>query len=892
MASAGNFDRVLRLYIDNYNAEVTLQNAEERRRKATERAELRNTVLIDIKGVCGQSEASIVQRFMQGCERLVGKNQVFAQLTCEEGGIDIGQLITIQGNTGEAIYYNIIRNTFLYPEGSDDFLLHVGYRSAPFTEGWERYPFRFVVLNETEIPSERIRQQFRNGVKHCILQPLIDLYEKMSANSEKKSSKDKCRQKANQLRKLLEVYPNGVPEDKMEEVAKIAQRKIAFYDILGGEMMAFNEKSTKTLHFTNTRRDHVEEGRITKNMDWISVSREELDRLIKETESGHRLINGTVKHPYMLRTLDACYTTSNEDEEYAKFDKPFKQFGLNAIKHHEVNAFLKSGCLINSAPVRMTEVEDIVEDNIEDDKEMKHIDLSKAYTQDKVCPYYQGIFAMPHHYARGEFDREFLKTHVGIYQFIVLKRVGGNLEKLGLRIGCYDLPSPEILYLMDKGVKLKVIAGCWGSVVDIEYTPEMLEKDKNGLSRYAIWAGKLSQNNLTDTFTFNGDREWASHLKFQLGEDKVAWFEDMKMITVTVPKASHKTRHHMLSFITAYLRINMLETMSAIDGEIHRVICDGIYFKGTIGEVAVKYKDKPVKNSHAFGSGWYRETECSTRLWPLYDSRFDGNCVLAGAGGTGKTTSVFNYGGLLNPLYVVPTHELGKNSGKRYCTVHRYLGIGAEGKPCETYNQKYGVPNVILVDEATMIEASWIERIIAMPHTQVIIAGDIDGKQWYQCRGGYPGNFSKIWNDPSWRYVFYETDYRALDDKLKTLKLALRSEMKRIFGSGAEEIQMRHFIKTRPDLRGDIYTMKEAMEATGGDDIWICSTKKRIAMLKEAGIKSKWGESEEPGYTIHSFQGQTISNRRVFITLDAFEYAMIYTAVSRVREFWQIVFVG
>jgi len=884
MATAANFDRTLRLFIDNYNAEITQQNQAEKRRRAEQRAELRNIVLMDIKGVCGQSEVGIVDRIKGACERLVGKNQVFVQFTCEGWGIDVAELITIGNGDADAIYFNKIR-PFLYPDGSDKFILHDGPMDAnPLLHlTWQTYPFRFVVLNETEIPAERIRQRFRDGAKHCILQPLADLWIKMSENSETKSSKDRCRQKANQILRLLAVYPDGVPEDKMEEVAKVAQRKIVISDIIGREMMIFNEKSTKSFHFTNTRRDHVEEGRLTFDKDWIHVTREELDKLIAEKEWG--LINGTRKYPFMFRTLDGCYTTSNEDEEYAKFDKPFKKFGLNAIKHPELNAFFKSSCLVNSAPVRMTEVEDIVEDSIEDDKEMKHIDLSKAYTQDKATSYYQGIFAMPQHYARGNFDREFLKTHVGIYQFIVSnKNKGGMLEKLGLVPQVYDLPSPEILYLMDKGVELKVLAGCWGSVIDIEYTDIMLEKDKNKHSRYAVWAGKLSQNNLTDTFTFKGDREWASHLKFQLGEDKVHWYEDLKMITLTIPKISHKTRHHMLSFITSYLRINMLETMSAIDGEIHRVICDGIYFKGTLGEVNVKYKDKPIKNSHAFGSGWYKPSECSTSSWPLYDARFDGNCVLAGAGGTGKTTSVFSYGGLINPLYVVPTHELGKASGRHYQTVHRMGGI-----ECDAYQEQTGDPNVIVLDELTMIDGEHVHKIVKMyPHSQIIIAGDVDKEgRWFQCRNGYPGNFSKIWNDTSWRFVYFETDYRALDDKLKNLKTAVRNEMKRVFTSSVAELQMREFIK----MNYDTHTMKEAMAVTGGDDIWICCTKDRLATLKKEGIKSKWRDREEAGYTCHGFQGQTIANRRVFITLDIFEYAMLYTAISRVREFWQIVFV-
>ena len=52
------------------------------------------------------------------------------------------------------------------------------------------------------------------------------------------------------------------------------------------------------------------------------------------------------------------------------------------------------------------------------------------------------------------------------------------------------------------------------------------------------------------------------------------------------------------------------------------------------------------------------------------------------------------------------------------------------------------------------------------------------------------------------------------------------------------------------------------------------------------------GEGEQRGsFTIHSFQGLTIETGKVFICIsDIFEYAMIYTAISRCVNMSQIVF--
>jgi hypothetical protein len=44
-------------------------------------------------------------------------------------------------------------------------------------------------------------------------------------------------------------------------------------------------------------------------------------------------------------------------------------------------------------------------------------------------------------------------------------------------------------------------------------------------------------------------------------------------------------------------------------------------------------------------------------------------------------------------------------------------------------------------------------------------------------------------------------------------------------------------------------------------------------------------------FTTHSFQGFTIKDKKVFIVLDLFEYAMLYTSISRCVNFNQIVLV-
>jgi len=87
------------------------------------------------------------------------------------------------------------------------------------------------------------------------------------------------------------------------------------------------------------------------------------------------------------------------------------------------------------------------------------------------------------------------------------------------------------------------------------------------------------------------------------------------------------------------------------------------------------------------------------------------------------------------------------------------------------------------------------------------------------------------------------------------------------------------------------------------NDVFIAGTHATNKMLLENNcvsghINSKKeinynGEGEKRGsFTIHSYQGLTIADKKVFIMLDTFEYAMLYTAISRCTRIQQITLVA
>ena len=904
------------LLLEQYNQDVKEHNKQVKKEKATKKKEATKkivafiekynkpkNVIVDIKSINYDDvdevkQEQIKEQIINGLKKLVGKPICYLQLTYtnyilsdvngiiekKQKHIRVGELINITKKNATSIYWEDI-----LPKISEE-----GYGSISLleTQQGDNYlvtfdSFRLVITTDDKIPSERIKQSFRDGEMHCVIEPLYNLWKKMSDNSENVSSKKRCLQMANKIKKLEEIYPNGVPEDKMEEVAKVASRCIVLHDIIGNIIHKFNESSSKMFHFTNTRKNHIDTGFITLNEKFEKVSCDELNQIIKKSSWG--LYGGDFRNPQSFNTSEGSYAIFNEEYDlYQEFNKNLgiKNYAINAVKFKELNEFLREGQVINSAPIALCGNpnyanmydDDNYDKNYVNSLNVKHADVEKAYTQHKKSSYYMGFLGKIHRWNKGKFNKEFITKHVGMFKIKVIKCNHKLFSLLGIKEGlCYTMVSPEILKLIDVGIEVEIFAGCWGSTFDFDYTDEMLQN-----RNYCIWAGKLGMDNEYNTYSFKGDAEWASHLKYELGDDNVFYFKELKMIMIKIKKLSYTTNHHILAFITAYTRINMIEMMEQVDGQLVKVILDGIYYTGTLGEVSVPYQNKEIKKHQGFGQGWYFESQVDTSNWAEYDARFDGNCVLAGAGGCGKSYSVFNDKGFTDVLYVVPSHMLGGN--KNYTTIHRLIGID-----CQSYRDMYKLPSVLFIDELTMMEEDWIKKAIQMyPECQIIIGGDIDEKQWFQCRNGYVGHFSKIWMGKGWRFVKYEHDYRALDNGLRQLKQDVRNEMKRIFtGNDIDTICMKSYIKKRVKC----ITFDEAVSMTTKDDIWIAGTHKTEKILKDKGVSCTFGEEVKPSFTIHSFQGQTIEDKRVFIKLDMFEYAMLYTAISRVRKLEQLIFV-
>ncbi len=985
-----------------------------RRREARAEARLRGNVVIDAirdGGWGSEDRDELVASWRTGpLQRLVGQRKVYMQIAVD--GVIVKQteeLRDVRGNDVDGIYWEVI-NPFIteYTDGTEvNRLSHYGYEND-----YDRIPettrVRFIVLISDVVPSTKIQQRYLDGEKHCVLEPLAMLWKAMSDNSESPASGKRCGQIARRLEGLKKTYPDGVPEGlDMEAVARVAHRCLVLHDILGNEIKRYNDRSNKYFYFTNTRMNHLEQGRLTLDKTYERVTSAEIMKILREHDKDNVFYlfsgNAVTGICETLRSVRGCWAVFNEDYDlFQAFNAStgVDNYGIDAVRYASLNEFLMEGRVINSAPTPLC-------DNPNDLDGVCQIDIKKAYTQHRFAPIYRGFLGHITDFVvlpRMADTAGFLANHVGMFRFAVLNGPCELLSTLGVEKGCmYTLPSPEIEYFMSMGLTVRLVAGCWGSTFDIEYTDEMLEK-----RRYCTWAGKLGMDKADNSYTFKGDMAWASCLRDMLGDDKVAYFSDLNMISVRIPKKAYKTRHHILAFITSYTRMNLLDTMRKVNGSLVKVVLDGLYYRGELPDIALPiHKNKKNIIHVGFREHWYYPARSSVSDWEAFDESLDvpagyvrNVCVLTGAGGTGKSHSVLVRKSIPRVLYVVPTNVLGRKMrakwGCDYTSIHKLIGVDNGDYKCRPFFEDHYEPAVVFIDELTMIEKGWVVKALEMyPRTKFYIAGDIDQDRWYQCRNGHPGKFSEVWlptsiitgafvhrqpmNDPAFEYntrtpgetcgycleckdsfcwdTFvwdydatqlctkcytpetkhrmdlkylgtnpvvhpeqprsggvevinkyyyckpYTTDYRAKDAKLRAFKESIRVAMRTMFTDGGQIDANRISAFVRKHF--PITPFDEAVKMFETGDIWIAGTHKTNEKLLKSGVVSGYINShkeivDEPdeksqkrgSFTTHSFQGLTLETERVFVSLDFFEYAMLYTSISRVCNMSQLVIVG
>jgi len=723
----------------------------------------------------------------------------------------------------------------------------------PDKEGGKRMQF----FRPDQITSRRLRQVFRlNDTSNCVFVALRERFNTFLGNAKSETQKRTYKRLLRMVDDEEEHYPNGVPEDSMQTLADELAVCIVIRDAIGQEQARYTSPNPNcTVELTNTRAHHLE---LVNHETIIEVDDvvETLNRL-KQNNEYYVIINDTDK-PRRIKTKQGILTKiSPDDDEVRVFMSQFNYAQVDAKKYPELNLFTANSRHIHSSPLTFQDFT----------PNTKLYDMKQAYLQYRETKYYEGFLTVIQQFRKID---HIIST--GIYKFKVIEDTPFS-RKFGLRQDNeYVMVSPVIKFWTDNGVKVEISEGCFGHIEDIDFPPNMTDDRK--LYQKAIGRFSMSDNFRETKYTFQCTETFAEHTATQ---HYAEFWNDSKEISIRVPNQSVLTNHHIAAFIVGYTQINMLQAIQSVPFDsIKAVLLDGIYADEPITNPL--FRVKPIFPVPCLNAKWY-DADRNCYNFPPFIRKITTNTFLSGAGGTGKTYTILSDKGYVNPLYVVPTRELGKKKqeelGTKWETIHRTLG-----KLCEAI--KY-VPPVILADEITMVQKEWIDELLEKyPKTLILLAGDTDAVQHYQCRGGTSNNYMPIYKPTHMPIVEFTTDYRSLTPEMRNFKVNLRKEMRKVYEDGGlnDTKKLRDYLLAHNSpIR--ILSLAQAHKEAQETDIFLYSTN---------NVRDKITHPNKKG--VHAFQGQTVDPpTRLFITVDWFEYAMPYTAISRARHHNQIIFV-
>jgi len=756
------------------------------------------------------------------------------------------------------------------------------------------------------LTTKKIVQAFREGIKHCVFNPIRLWAIQIKDNCETKNSTfyryDKL---IRELDKLEKQYANGVPEDAISEICNILQIDISVdLPFCKNKVVECQSVKKRLTHFKfrNTRLNHVDLNEVVGQNNYIEVSKDELIKIQKKLnkdkvyyEFGKN--NDSVSY---IDTLEKQYKLKNEMTDLFnqfEIDTGLKYCKIDDIDDYELSSFIREGTNYNCTV------------DFSDDREnVKHIDMTKAYANFQSCLFYSGFLGKITDYRSCD-----KIMGVGMYRITNLRFTNNWFkaynDKMKMYIDNNPYTSPELLMLKENGVEYDIVCGCWGvQPLDFKFTEEMINgKDENGSSYYAKWAGMCDMHSLEKKFWIKGNKEYFEIIKAHCEEGTIRYY-DNKSGCISFKKKHNYHLSHITAFITAYQRINVIEQLKEIDiDNVVRICVDGIYHIQEHIELknVFRVKDEVNFNNIAGNSYVSSATEkdliiCNSQMRNHFNKELH-----LGAGGCGKTQYNCDDKGLVKVLFVAPSWKLARCKNKETginCSVWARLITEDPIRISEIKKKS----NVLIIDEVSMMTEEQKEFIFKIyGDMKIIMCGDL-GYQLPPIE-----NKEEMNNTGFDNIIKYNTNYRCKDEKLKRILDRLRE----MISQEKNKFEINKWVINEFKKLGRIISIEDLKEKYNVNDMILCGTNQlkdyytglfagkfpvekyyvlennRLycngeIVIGEKPIKTK--AEIRHCFTTHSIQGETAEFNLFIDSKKMFDSRMFYTAISRARYLHQI----
>ena len=733
---------------------------------------------------------------------------------------------------------------------------------------------------------QRHRQRFANGISHCVFHPILKWAEARLSEATNKSERSRMKGLVNEVIKLRWKYVAGVPEHKMQEIVDLMGKyrcihmtiELPFsHQPFGGPKIIDVQSRTsstakKAFHFVNTAFDHVDELVDTKTIEY---DQEQLNAMVSEIDSKGKfyLYTKTSKGVTSVSTLNGTYRLKSA---YTEAVRTFEEdTGLNALKIDAIKQPMLSrlveasmhynGTGLNCSshtPAELSELTDLT--NLDRKKSYASFYKCHLYEEEQFPSKFTSVGRLNH------LSTEEALVHPGCYMIDQIDWSGADLkfaEACRLLKDPYrDLnvyPSPDLRYLLSKGVKFKVLEGAWAAGVqpyfDFRFPDTMYEKTDQQVAYYAMWEGACNSIRKHKTYHLKGSKKWFENLSHALEAPdgtRVRWYDNEEGAgTIDVPKTSALHLTQITSWSNAYERIDVLEQLLKM--ELDKVLWidkDSICARThdfDYNEETWRVKDLPsFKNDECpvYVSNLWQEDGSvpPERLPESYHPRaLQGAHGCFGVGGGGKTTINLTDPCLLacNLCFVPPSYLLLEDKRSKLGVNGAVMAV-ALGKNEDKWRAIERSCSVIVWDEVSQWSMPACHQAIKrFPHHLHIFCGD----------PGYQLPYIPDPNDPQPPFTIaqfaalgypitrYDWSYRITNpspvDPLRLLCISLRAMM----GADATtEALLEHVAKSIPP--GHVLTAQDVVESRYQDieETVLCSTNNHLREYNSALKERQW----------------------------------------------------